>query len=213
MSDVSDIGLRIFLPGYFVLYVLAGGPIAVASFKRKYGFDPTPVAKHDPVMKFGESCRNVIFAVVLLMTFAHAGYPPILAYLGPIHVLERPMLRVAGLVLLVVSLILVRVSQIGLKSSWRFDLDLAAAPTELITNGLYSRSRNPIYVGMAATCVGLFLVLPNAVTLAIAMVAFVILQVRIRVEEQFLLNMHGEAFSEYCRRTPRWLFGRAIVER
>jgi len=209
MSSALDLTLRIFLPCYFILYVLTGGTFAVASFKKKYGFDPTPVVKHDPVMKLSESCRNAVFAVVFLLTFAHAAHPPLLAYLGPIHILEVPIVRLVGVIVLVGSLILVRLSQIDLKSSWRFDLDLAGEPTDLITGGLYARSRNPIYVGMLATCVGLFLVLPNAITLAVATVAFVILQVRIRVEEQYLLNTHGEAYADYCRRTPRWLFSRA----
>jgi hypothetical protein len=39
----------------------------------------------------------------------------------------------------------------------------------------------------------------------------VLLQIRIRLEEAYLLGVHGEAFAEYCRRTPRWLLGRRRV--
>jgi protein-S-isoprenylcysteine O-methyltransferase Ste14 len=209
MSSGLELTLRIFLPSFFILYVLTGHTFAVASFKKKYGFDPTRVGRHDPVMKLGESSRNAIFAVVFLMTFAYAAQPRLLDYLGPIRVLDVTAVRLVGVIVLVGSLVLVRRSQVDLRDSWRLGLDLAAAPTDLITSGLYARSRNPVYVGMLATCLGLFLVLPNAVTLAIVAVAFVLLQVRIRVEEQYLLNTHGEGYAEYCRRIPRWLFQRA----
>lgn len=207
MSGLTDVALRVFLPVYFVLYIFTGYTLAVAHFKKTYGFDPTPVRHHDPIIRLGESYRNVIFGIVLLITLANAIHPPLLAQLGPIPILQAPFVRVVGVIVLIGSLALVRVSQRHLRSSWRIGLDLAAAPPDLITDGLYARSRNPIYVGMAATGVGLLLVLPNAVTLAIAAMILLLLQVRIRVEERYLLTVHGEAYAAYCSRTPRWLIG------
>jgi protein-S-isoprenylcysteine O-methyltransferase Ste14 len=58
---------------------------------------------------------------------------------------------------------------------------------------------------MIGTALGLFLVLPNAVSLAIAALTLLLLQVRVGVEEEYLSRAHGPRFAEYCRRTPRWL--------
>jgi protein-S-isoprenylcysteine O-methyltransferase Ste14 len=128
-------------------------------------------------------------------------------WLGPIPSLLDPRIRLAGVAVLVVALVVVGVSQRGLKGSWRFGCDRGATPTGLITEGVYAWSRNPIYVGMILTGAGLFLALPNAVTLAAASLTVLLLQVRVRVEEAYLREVHGEPFRRYCRRTPRWLPG------
>jgi protein-S-isoprenylcysteine O-methyltransferase Ste14 len=102
----------------------------------------------------------------------------------------------------------VRASQRQLKGAWRFGFDRAVPSKELITTGLYAWSRNPIYIGMAATGAGFFLALPNALTFAMACLIVLLLDVRVRREEEYLLASHGEAYEAYCRRTPRWIFGR-----
>jgi protein-S-isoprenylcysteine O-methyltransferase Ste14 len=205
VSISSELALRIFLPCYFVAYVVIAGVLAVARVRRRHGVDPFAVRQPHPIVTLGESYRNLLFAAALAIVFVNALRPSLLAYLGPLPLLDAPAVRWAGVVVLLASLVLVRASQIQMKGSWRFGCDRAGAPTELITTGLYSRSRNPIYLGMALTALGLFLALPNAVTFAIANLTVLLLQVRIRVEEEYLLRSHGEAFAAYCKRTPRWL--------
>lgn len=203
MGD-AELALRLFLPCYFVVYILVGGPLQVAAVRKKYGIDPLAAAQPDPVMRLGESYRNVMFAAALAIVLLHALHPPVLAYLGPIAYLQIPAVRCAGVVILLGALLLVRVAQVQMKGSWRYGFDRAGATTELIMTGLYARSRNPIHVGMCATGLGLFLVLPNAATFAIANLTVLLLQVRARVEEQYLTEKHGAAYEAYCRNTPRW---------
>ncbi|MEJ7809655.1 MAG: isoprenylcysteine carboxylmethyltransferase family protein [Gemmatimonadaceae bacterium] len=201
----GDFALRIFLPCFFVAYILILYTFNVASFRKKYGIDPRVVAKSDPIMELGEKYRNIIFAVILLMVFSCAIHPALHTHLGVIPFLDAPMVHLAGAVTLLGSLVLVRLSQHQLKSSWRIGLDRAGVPTELITTGVYARSRNPIYLGMTITGVGLLLALPNAVSFALANLTFLLLEVRIRVEEEYLTTTHGAAYAAYHRSTPRWL--------
>lgn len=203
----SGLAVRIFLPVFFVVFILVAGPLSALAFRKKYGFDPMALAEPDPIMDFGESYRDFLFGCVLLMTITHAVWPQVQEYLGPIRYLERPGVRLAGVSVLVGALILVRVSQLQLKSSWRFGVDRAHPPDELVTAGVFAVSRNPIFLGMLLTGVGLFLALPNAVSFAVPNLAFVLLQTRIRVEEAFLEEVWGGDFLEYRKRTPRWLIG------
>ena len=198
--------MRIFLPLYFIAYILLGYTFTVGSFRKKYGFDPLAIAQPDPVMALGERYRDVLFAIVLAMIVAYAIHPPILSYLGPISVLDVPALRLLGAAVLIGSLVLVRIGQSQMGRSWRLGCDLAAPPTELITSQMFSRTRNPIYLGMVGLGLGLFMVLPNAVTLTVAALTLLILQTRVLVEERYLLAKHGDAYTAYCRATPRWLF-------
>ena len=51
-----------------------------------------------------------------------------------------------------------------------------------------------------------FLEVPNAVTLAILTAGEIVIQVKVqvRLEEQYLLDIHGASYQNYCSRVPRW---------
>lgn len=210
MRDTTALHLlsRAFLPLFFVAYIGLAYVFQVASFKRRYGVDPTSGSNPDPVMQLGETYRNVIILVTVLVALAFAVHPPLMNYLGPIWFLDAPPVRLAGAILLLASLALIRIAQNQMRASWRVGIDPGNAPTELITTGLYARSRNPIYLAMTITAAGFFFYLPNAVTFAIGNITCVLLQIRTRVEETHLRAAHGDAYVSYHRRTPRWLFTR-----
>lgn len=88
--------------------------------------------------------------------------------------------------------------------SWRIGIDAGAAPP-LVRTGLFAISRNPIFLGMRVSLLGLFLVLPNAVTLAVLLVAETLIQVQVRLEEEHLQRVHGTAYATYRRSARRWL--------
>jgi len=175
------------------------------NLKRKYGVDVSRVQKAHPIMVLGESYRNLLFGAALVMVLLFAIDPRLMAWFVPIPYLDRDGVRLLGVVVLVLAFGVVRLSHSQMGSSWRAGLDLAAPPTALVTTGIYARSRNPIYAGMIGTAFGLFLVLPNAVSLTIACLTLLLSQVRVQVEEEYLRKIHGATFADYCRRTPRWL--------
>ncbi len=55
-------------------------------------------------------------------------------------------------------------------NSWRIGIDTEHR-TELVQRGVFRISRNPIFVGMIVTLLGLFLTIPNVVTLITLLVA------------------------------------------
>jgi protein-S-isoprenylcysteine O-methyltransferase Ste14 len=84
---------------------------------------------------------------------------------GPLLWLDRPIARIAGGVLLAGSLALIVVAQAQMGRSWRIGID-TGRPTDLVQSGVFSRSRNPIFLSMRLTLLGVLLVWPNAATLA-----------------------------------------------
>ncbi len=52
---------------------------------------------------------------------------------------------------------------------------------------------------------GLLLVLPNAVTLATCVLGMALIQIQVRLEEEHLIQLHGEAYRAYQQRVRRWL--------
>jgi len=95
-------------------------------------------------------------------------------------------------------------AQIHMRNSFRIGID-QNAQTELVSNGLFRFSRNPIYVGMLGALLGLFLVTPNAFTLLINIIAYILVQIQVRLEEDYLLKLHEKAFLTYKNRVRRFL--------
>ena len=53
--------------------------------------------------------------------------------------------------------------------------------------------------------VGLFLIIPNVVTAVILVSGIIVIQVQVRLEEEFLLTSLGDEYKEYMAKVKRWL--------
>ena len=71
----------------------------------------------------------------------------------------------------------------------------------LVTHGLYSRIRNPIYVFGAVAYAGLILVLQKPVLWIVMMVLIVVQTVRAHREAKVLEAAFGDAYRQYRRQT------------
>jgi protein-S-isoprenylcysteine O-methyltransferase Ste14 len=77
----------------------------------------------------------------------------------------------------------------------------------LVTNGIYSVTRNPMYVGMLIMLAAFALWLGAAgAVLAVVTFFLAIDRFQIRGEEQALTRAFGKPFEDYVARIPRWLF-------
>lgn len=125
-------------------------------------------------------------------------------YLGPLTWLQHEPLQMFGMALMAVALVVIVVAQGQMGDSWRIGVDYDN-PTEFVQSGLFGRSRNPVFLGIVLSVLGYFLVLPNALTLLILMLDLALIQVQIRIEEQFLAAEHGADYERYCDCVRRWI--------
>jgi protein-S-isoprenylcysteine O-methyltransferase Ste14 len=109
-----------------------------------------------------------------------------------------------GVALLLLSLIWTVLAQAQMGESWRIGID-EAHRTPLVTSGVFGWSRNPIFAGMKITLLGLFLIIPNALTLLVFVMGVVLIQIQVRLEEDFLGKTHGEHYEQYRREVRRWM--------
>lgn len=81
--------------------------------------------------------------------------------------------------------------------------------TTLVTDGSYSITRNPMFVGMllVLTAFALWLGAPSAF-LAAAAFFLSIDRFQIKMEERFLGQNFGKNYVDYAKRVPRWLIVR-----
>jgi len=78
--------------------------------------------------------------------------------------------------------------------------------TALVTTGIFSRTRNPMYLGFVVLTLGVAVALNSlAFLLAAALLAALLQLAVITPEERFLSATYGEAFESYRSRTRRWL--------
>lgn len=195
---------RYFLPLYLFVYIL------VAFVWRSYvvwkhtGISPVTFKGSDNAHDFVGRVFKLLFVLILLVVFVYSFFPYAYSYAAPIQWLEHRWLRLIGVLLLLLSLVWIVLSQAQMGEAWRIGIDTEHR-TLLVRNGLFAISRNPIFVGMMVTLLGLFLTLPNAITLLTFVLGVVLIGVQVRLEEEYLAQLHPEAYADYQRRVRRWL--------
>jgi protein-S-isoprenylcysteine O-methyltransferase Ste14 len=133
--------------------------------------------------------------------------------LGPIGLFDHDWLRWIGAAVALGGLILVLAAQTTMGASWRIGVDQAEV-TDLVTAGLFSVTRNPIFLGMLIFWLGMAALVPSALSLVAFVVALLAVEAQVRlVEEPYLIRTHGAAYLAYASRTGRLLPGLGRIRR
>lgn len=74
---------------------------------------------------------------------------------------------------------------------------------QLVKNGLYKHLRHPIYLGETIRNFGLVLIFSSIYGTLFIVVATIFLLLRIRIEEQMLIEAFGEEYKKYQEKTKR----------
>lgn len=196
--------LKLFLLVYMVLFF--GAAFFWRSYRvwRRTGVNPYKLGGSDSAHDFIGRLFRVTNLAVLATIVIYASSDTLYQSLVPIPWLTHWVLVLIGVVLLLIALLWVLIAQAQMGDSWRIGID-SEVKTALVQQGIFRLSRNPIFLGMQVMLLGLLLVLPNAVTLAIAVLGVALIQIQVRLEEEHLLRLHGENYRAYQRRVRRWL--------
>ena len=80
------------------------------------------------------------------------------------------------------------------------------ASSQLVTQGIYQISRNPMYVGMGCQLLALVCYLAAPLSLlGLPLFMLLITELQIKPEERILGQNFGQDFADYCLRVRRWL--------
>ncbi len=100
----------------------------------------------------------------------------------------------------------VRAATIGFKYVIRGGRNRRVYAEDLVTDGLYRHSRNPMYVGNLLILFGVAIASNSWGCVAVAVPLFLFIYVAIvAAEENYLRGKFGRAFDEFCADVPRWL--------
>jgi protein-S-isoprenylcysteine O-methyltransferase Ste14 len=112
--------------------------------------------------------------------------------------------RWAGAAFAVSAFLLTIPCWLGMGRCW----SMAIVPkkrTRLITEGMFAHVRHPIYALSILLMLGTVLVVPSAAMIGVAAVHVVMIYLKTVSEERYLRETHGAKYTEYCRRTGRFL--------
>ena len=195
--------LKIYLPLFIILFIVLVFIVPSVRVYKQTGINPFRfITNQDKAHDFVGVTMKVFIALLLVVVLIYAFTPTVYRFLAPFDYMEIKELKIFGLILGHVALIGIMIAQLHMRQSWRIGIDFENK-TSLVTIGFFKISRNPIYLFLLIALIGLFLIIPNAITFAVLFAAFLILQVTIRLEEEFLEKQHGTSYLEYKQKVPR----------
>jgi protein-S-isoprenylcysteine O-methyltransferase Ste14 len=133
--------------------------------------------------------NTIVYSILLIMIigFIYAIFLPL--QLGIVWLISGLFIYLFGIVFTIVAV-----------------LNFATSPKDkVITKGLYGVSRNPMYVGMVLTQIGLGIACSSWLYLLLTAVLMILLNADLSAEERYCLYMYGDDYRKYMRRTPRWI--------
>ncbi len=196
--------LIIYLPVFVLIYLLLCFVLPSWRVYRQTGINPVTFGKTDSAHDYIGRLMKILTALLVATVLIFSLFPNVYRWLVPITYLEQQPIRYLGLVLAHLSLAWILIAQLQMKNSWRIGID-ETHKTGLVTAGLFSISRNPIFLGMICSVTGLFLILPNLLSFFVAAATYMIIQIQIRLEEVFLEKQHGIVYNEYKKQVRRLL--------
>jgi protein-S-isoprenylcysteine O-methyltransferase Ste14 len=121
--------------------------------------------------------------------------------------------KLLGILVMLAGLVVYGLALHALGSAWRLGIDRERSG-ELVTHGIFARSRNPVYLGLTLLAAGVFLALGRPVLLLLAGVFWIYFRHLVAREEEFLREHYGDAYRDYERRVGRWWsFPRSVRRR
>ena len=157
--------------------------------------------------KSGAPLIEIVPGAVFILTFVFSIVVIALNALDlfPVQSSLPPSALFIGCIIGFTGILITVIAQWQMGVSWRIGVDQSER-TALISTGLYTKSRNPIYFGILLYWVGLVLTFPHIAMLACAAVSWFCIELIVRkIEEPYLEKVHGEAFAAYAARTKRYL--------
>ncbi len=148
---------------------------------------------------------EVVFGIPLLLGIA-------LQWLFPLSLPEgiiRQVLIPVGIVLVILGIALIVLARREFAHYGQF-MDPGHPIDKIIDTGVFSISRNPLYLGVVITLSGIAFVF-NALWILISLIPAIVLchYILIAPEERYLARKFGQAYLSYAASVRRWVGRRA----
>ena len=119
--------------------------------------------------------------------------------------LRFPVINVLNIVLKIIGMLLIVFGlYLDLSAKLKSKIFKKVEENKLITDGVYSIVRNPVYSGALLACTGAILIANNLILLFVPVICWMYLTLfLINTEEKWLRELYGEDYVSYCKRVNR----------
>lgn len=191
-----------FIPVSYILVFCVTFPGRSLYLLKRTGKNPEMFPTDGSAQDYVGKCFKKILFLLFLYSISLKLIIP--CSIGYFTIVDFTALKYLGVILKIFSFIWTFVAQINMNDSWRIGID-KNSKTSLITTGLFRMSRNPVFLGMLMMLIGLFLMVPSFISLFFLMITYIIIQIQIRLEEDFLFNRHGQSYMSYKNKVRRFI--------
>lgn len=179
------------LAAFYTIYI--GKMLA----QRKKGIQTDHIAKGEKkkaLMTTEALMKIATYSIVAAEVFS------IVLYAGSL----TPAVRVTGIFIGFAGVIVFGIAVYTMRDSWRAGIP-EKDKTAMVTEGIYSISRNPAFVGFYLTYIGVLLAFFNWILLAFTMFSIVLLHLQVIKEEEYLPTVFGDDYIRYKNRVGRYI--------
>lgn len=195
---------QIFLPVTTFLFILLVFVLRSLIVWKQTNVNPFVFGKSDNAHDYIGLVYKLMTLLTWVSIFMFSFFYELYKYLNPIVLLEFETIRIIGVIIFIISFVWTAIAQFQMSKSWRIGIDYEEK-TELVSNGLFNYSRNPIFLGILLSYLGIFLIAPNTLSFSVLLVVFFIIQTQVRLEEEYLGNVQGENYLDYKKKVRRWI--------
>lgn len=173
--------------------------------QKKKGIRTNQIAK-------GDKAEELMY-IEFIMKIATIGVPvyELVSILWGINKASENM-RIAGLIIATVGVMIFGLSVYTMRDSWRAGIP-ESDRTKMVSEGIYSISRNPAFCGFDLTYIGILLMFFNIPLLVFTCFAIFTLHLQILQDEKYLEKVFGIEYREYRRKVFRYLGRNCRAER
>ncbi|MCL2073176.1 MAG: isoprenylcysteine carboxylmethyltransferase family protein [Marinilabiliaceae bacterium] len=158
---------------------------------------------------FGRTHKGDLLLVPIMLLLVYTAIASSLSLPFP-DILLKPLFDILfiswfGILINIVGLTGFAFSLKDFGTSFRVGIDVEK-PDKLVTDGMFSISRNPIYVSFIFFFLGLTLLNANIASFVMLFCFFIpALHRQIIREEHFMKGHYGDSYTEYCKKIRRYL--------
>jgi len=150
--------------------------------------------KHLPL--FGVGPIYVGLILILTIVFIILSVKEIIPYYQ-LSFLRIPFI-IIGVLLIILGI------YIWIQGAIKSKIDDNILKNKLVTTGIYSYTRNPLYTSFIFIFTGILFIMNNLWLLILPFIYWLLLTIfMINTEEKWLLNLYGKEYKDYCERVNR----------
>jgi protein-S-isoprenylcysteine O-methyltransferase Ste14 len=189
MNNIFDLLLAL-LPISFFLQLVITEQLFLKKGIKYGGF--SPINEH--LFKISKYSVLIIWLGMILDIYG-INFMPIF--------IKNNITKYSGLFFWITGFALLYIGRFSLGNNFR--IGIANEKTRFIAKGVYTLSRNPMYLGLYATFIGCMLYTLNLLYILISLFIIAVHHSITLGEEKELLRTYGNTYKEYCKKVRRYI--------